>query len=181
MLERTGDPKARIGKVEEGFGNVDCLDHDYFIVELRELLNMHKQTEQNYWKRGEAPTALEQQALDQIAERALDLQFAVQEFQQFDPNVMVMEVHELSEMLCKVQTGKFKSEFNEEANELFDDADYGKYPDWDDEYFEIETEGKKLLNKVYVNNISVEVRKSKPSGKRGRKGKKSFKASIQPE
>ena len=88
----------------------DCLDHAYFIEELKKLLCMHKQTEQDYWKRGERPTSYEQQALDQIAERALDLQFACHQFQHFDPNVMLVEVNELSEMLCKVSSGKFKSE-----------------------------------------------------------------------
>lgn len=41
MLKREGDPEA-CKYVEEGF---DCLDHAYFNVELKNLLNMHKQTE----------------------------------------------------------------------------------------------------------------------------------------
>ena len=44
LLKIEGDPKARklSSGSDEGF---DCLDHDFFNVELRSLLNMHKQTE----------------------------------------------------------------------------------------------------------------------------------------
>lgn len=154
-----------------------CLDHAYFIEELKNLLNMHKQTEQNYWKRGQRPTTLDQQALDQISERALDLQFACHEFQHFDPNVMLTEVNELSEMLCRVKSGKFKSETGDEA-ELFEEADYGKYPDWDDDYFQIEDAGNKPLQKLYVNNFSIEVKNSKQSFKKGKNKKKWKKAST---
>lgn len=68
-------------------------------------------------------TAMEQKALDEIYDRAIDLQFAVQQFHQFDPNVMVMEVHELSEMLCKVQSGKFKTDIGDQVNRVYEDAD----------------------------------------------------------
>ena len=49
---------------------------------------------------------------------------------------MVMEVHELSEMLCKVQSGKFKAEIGDDTNDPFDADDYGMYPEWDDEFFD---------------------------------------------
>ena len=46
---------------------------------------------------------------------------------------MLIEVNELSEMLCRVKSGKFKSETGEELDELFDEAE--QYPEWDDEFF----------------------------------------------
>ena len=49
---------------------------------------------------------------------------------------MLTQVHELSELLFKVKSGKI----NEEAGmEFFDENDYGHVPDWDDAYFEDET------------------------------------------
>ena len=63
----------------------------------------------------------EEQVLNEIADRAHDLRFACEQFQQFDPNVMMLEVHELAEMLCKVKSGHFKKEVN---CDLFEQDDY---------------------------------------------------------
>ena len=63
LLHADGDPKER--KLSNGSDETsfDCLDHDFFNIELKSLINMHKQTEQAFWKRGQM-TAKEQQALD---------------------------------------------------------------------------------------------------------------------
>ena len=43
MLKTAVDKKAgKKSDTEEGFGNVDCLDHAYFIEELTQLLDMQK-------------------------------------------------------------------------------------------------------------------------------------------
>ena len=76
--------------------------------------------------------------MDQIADRALDLQYACNQFIQFDPIVMLTEVNELSEMLCKIKSGKFKSETGDDAKDLLEESDYSMYPNWDDEFFQIE-------------------------------------------
>ena len=66
---------------------------------------MQRQTQMNMHKN---MSMVEQQTLDEIADRAHDLRFACQQFTQFDPNVMMLEVHELAEMLCKVKSGFYK-------------------------------------------------------------------------
>jgi len=95
---------------------------------------------------------------------------------------MLMEVHELSELLCKIKSGKFKSETGDELDEeLFDGVDYGKYPDWDDEFFEIENGSQKPLRKEYINNFSIEVKKPKSSSRKHRNKKKKFNSSSMNE
>ena len=115
----------------------DCLDHTYFLEELKKLLQMTNEVESDLFKRRvrhRDGTEVDRLCLLQVRERALDLQFACQQFQQFDPNFMLTQVHELSELLFKVKSGKI----NEEAGiEFFDENDYAAHiPDWDDAFFE---------------------------------------------
>ena len=75
----------------------------------------------------------------------MDLQFVCQQFQQFDPNFMLTQVHELSELLFKVKSGKI----NEDGQgELFDEDDYGNYPDWDDNFSHGSAENQKQSTKT---------------------------------
>ena len=117
MLKAEGDPNSRKLSNESDETAFDCLDHEFFNVELKSLINMHKQTEQAFWKRGQM-TLREQQALDQIYDRAIDLQFGIQQFHQFDPSVMIVQVQDLTEQLCKISSGKFEE--SPQNDEVFD-------------------------------------------------------------
>ena len=132
LLKAEGDPNARKLSNESDETAFDCLDHEFFNVELKSLINMHKQTEQAFWKRGQM-TFREQQALDQIYDRAIDLQFAIQQFHQFDPNVMIVQVQDLTEQLCKISSGKFEE--CPQNDEVFDQTNQDQFPDWDDGFF----------------------------------------------
>ena len=132
LLKAEGDPNARKLSNESDETAFDCLDHEFFNVELKSLINMHKQTEQAFWKRGQM-TYRERQALDQIYDRAIDLQFAIQQFHQFDPNVMIVQVQDLTEQLCKISSGK--CEECPQNDEVFDQTNQDQFPDWDDGFF----------------------------------------------
>ena len=87
-------------------------------------------------------TFLEKNALEQIKERALDLQYVCHQFERFDPSEMLTEVHEMFETLIKLRSGKFYREFNETEEQPF---------------------------KTYANDFKiVEVTKQRKSKKRGR-------------
>jgi len=61
----------------------DCLDHGYFLEELKKLLQMTSKSEDELFKRRvptRRGTEIDRVCLAQIRERALDLQFACQQF-----------------------------------------------------------------------------------------------------
>ena len=77
--------------------------------ELKKLLQMVDRSYDELFKRRRptrSGTEIDRICLSQVRERALDLQFACQQLQSFDPNFMLMQLHELSELLFKVQAGK---------------------------------------------------------------------------
>ena len=80
---------------------------------------------------------------------------------------MLIEVNELSEMLCRVKSGKFKSDTADELDELFEEPEY--YPEWDDEFFKIDNGSQKPLRKEYMNQFTIEVKKPKSASRKGRK------------
>ena len=62
-------------------------------------------------------TDLEHNALDQIKERGLDLQYVFQQFERFEPSEMLAEIHEMFETLIKLRSGKFYREYQTLENQ----------------------------------------------------------------
>ena len=99
---------------------------------------------------------MEKEQLDQIREEALDLQFMCQQYEQFDPSVMLKEVHHLAEVLCKLRSGKFSDELIgitsssssfAQASVNTNGAIEDEYPDWDHDYFKAGKSKKKSFKK----------------------------------
>ena len=76
-------------------------------------------------------------AIKQIELRLFDLQDKLLAFERFDPNLMVKEVHEMTEALIKIQAGTFQADgLHFDSNVFIDSHDNGDYGDYgDDDYY----------------------------------------------
>ena len=91
----------------------DCLDHSYFLIELKNLLKRAEAqlVEKRGWRQtGRQVTEIELAALGEIKERASEMKRECELFIQFDANQRVKEIYEMSEMLFKLESGKFTAE-----------------------------------------------------------------------
>ena len=143
----------------------DCLDHTFFLEELKKLLQMTAKSEEDLFKRRvptRQGTSHERRCLAEIRERALDLQFACQQFSAFDPNFMLTQVHELSELLFKVQAGKL----GEELDGMLQGADGEEFSFGEGEDGEEEGQSGKCFNTFNITVIQSKSFIKKRGGRR---------------
>jgi len=83
----------------------ETLDHQFFLEEIKKILSLSTLLINERELKYRGSFYKDALSLHQIRERLLDLRFACQQYELFDANQRLVEIHEIHEMLLKIQSG----------------------------------------------------------------------------